>query len=306
MKKQNIDFSKYLKQNSSRHHFIPQFLLTGFVNSEGLLYIYDKQKDKILNKTRSPKSIFFEEERNSIELNESIKSSILEDLFYAEIDNKSSKVIKKYQTEELSKIDFSTDETAQILFFLITLFWRIPKTDYAFNNLMDIAKIKTNGIDPEILRNDPTFKKLNRAFLCKYHIDEIRKFGKKGKINFNLHQNANEVYLIGDYPFLLRKHSGKFSEFNDTDILFAISSKRIYSSTNDNLDTFTPINSLMYNACIINQSIKSVACGNLKTLENSVALYKNLKESVLINSLSDEVFKPWFTHDFLSRENLKK
>jgi hypothetical protein len=292
MDKQNTDFTKYLKQNSVRHHYIPKFLLNGFTNEGGLLFIYDKQKDKILRSARPPRSVFFEEGRNTIELKPSLKSSILEDLLYSEIDNKASKVLKKYQTEDLGKIEFLNDDESQILFFLITLFWRIPKTDYAASNLMDVSIITTEQGDPEILRNDPTYRKFNRAFLFKHHINEIKKFGMKGEKSINLHENEKEIYVIGDYPFLLRKHSGKFSEFNDTDILFAISSRRIYSSTNEKLENFAPINSLMYNACIIEQSVKAVACGNLRTLERAIAYYKKVKEAALIYSLPEEVFRP--------------
>jgi hypothetical protein len=48
-------------KKSSRHHYIPQFLLNAFVNSDDNLYVFDKQKDKILDNPRPPKSIFLKE-----------------------------------------------------------------------------------------------------------------------------------------------------------------------------------------------------------------------------------------------------
>src|SRR4051812_37185254 len=108
-----------LKYKSSRHHYIPQFLINGFTNNKGLLYVYDKQADKLLSKQRPPKAIFFENDRNTVEIKATLKSSVIEDCLYAEIDNKTSKVIKYYQTEELSKIDFQIEDTAILLFFLI-------------------------------------------------------------------------------------------------------------------------------------------------------------------------------------------
>lgn len=290
MNSETLDFSKYLKSLSSRHHYIPQFLINGFVNPEGCLYVYDKQRDKILKKPRPPKSIFFQNHGNTVELDSTTKTSILEDLLYAGIDDKTSKVIKQYQTEELSKIDFKTEDSATLLFFLIALFWRIPKTDYAANDLMERSTITASGIDPEILRNDPTYRKLSRAGLFKHHIDEIKNYGAKGNKWLNIHQNENPIYVIGDYPILFRKQPNKFSEFDDTDILIAISSNRIYSSTIDNLNNFMERNSFRYNACIINQSTKYIACGNLNVLEQSVFFYKKLKETGLIYGLDNEVF----------------
>ena len=286
----NQYFKKFLEKKSSRHHYIPQFLINGFTNENGLLFIYDKQADKILAKQRPPKSIFFETDRNTVEVKDSIKSSIIEDYLYAEIDNKTSKVIKYFQTEKLSEIDFKIEDTATLLFFLISIFWRIPKTDYASEDLMERSIITAEGIDPEILRNDPAYKKLSRAGLFRHHIDEMINFGMKGKKWNNLHQNENPIYVIGDFPFLSRKKTNEFRKFNDTDILFAVSSTRIYSSTKESLNNFAQINSYSYNAAIIHQSLKYIACGDLNVLEQSIKFYKELTRVGLIYS-NERVFK---------------
>lgn len=290
MQKDNLDITKYIKNLSSRHHYIPQFLLNGFVNSDKLLYIYDKQKDEILKKPRPPKAVFFENERNTVEIDSLTKTSIIEDLIYKQIDNKTSEIIKQYQTEKLSNIIFKTEDAATVLFFLITLFWRIPKTDYAANDVMDMINIVANGIDPEVLRNDPTYRKLNRTNISIHHIDELINFGTKGKKWVNIHQNENDIYVIGDFPILFKNLSEKFKKFNDSDIFIALSSKRIYSSTNSSLTNFSVENSLTYNACIINQSTKYIASGNLNLLERSVIFYNKIKEMGNINSLVEKVF----------------
>lgn len=279
-----------LKKKSSRHHYIPQFLINGFADDNGLLYIYDKQADKILSKQRPPKSIFFETDRNTVEIKDDVKSSFLEDYLYAEIDNQTSKIIKHYQTEELHKIDFQVEDTAILLFFLISLFWRIPKADYAAEDLMRRSIITTNSIDPEIIRNDPTYRKISRAGLFKHHIDEMRNFGMKGIKWSNIHQNEDPVYVIGDFPFLSRVQTNEFRKFNDTDILFAVSSRRIYSSTNYTLNNFSSRNSFGYNAAIIHQSLKYIASADLQVLINSIKLYKELKRLGIIYS-NEQVFK---------------
>jgi hypothetical protein len=175
------------------------------------------------------------------------------------MDNKTSKVIKYFQTEELSKIDFKTEDTAILIFFLITLFWRIPKNDYATDDILNRSTINAKGIDPEVLRSDPTYRKLNRANLFMHTIEEMKNFGKKGNRWSNIHQNENSLYVIGDFPFLFKEQPNTFRSFNDTDILFAVSSKRIYSSTHENLKNFATINSFTYNASIIHP-IRKVCC----------------------------------------------
>ena len=86
-----------MKSNSNRHHYIPKFLINGFKNSVGTLYVYDKQKDEIKRKPRSPKSLFFEEGRNTVHVKDDLYSSIIEDKIYQDHDDISSKVIRKLQ-----------------------------------------------------------------------------------------------------------------------------------------------------------------------------------------------------------------
>ena len=281
----------FLKNYSVRHHYIPKFLSSGFTNADGLLFIYDKNKDRILSTPKPPKSIFFEHERNTLEVTSESKSSFIEDFLYSDIDNRASKVIQYYRTAEMAKIDFSTDDSATFLFFLICLFWRIPKTDYAASDLIERAEISATGIDPEILRRDPTFQKLSRAGLFKHHIDEMLRDRKVRNKYLNIYNWGQPVFVIGDYPILFKKQPKKFSEFDDTDFLIAISSNRIFSSTLEPLQKFGFQNSLRYNACVIDQSIRYIAAGDLKVLEQSVWFYKRLMEKGLIYSLSEVTFK---------------
>ncbi len=278
------DLKRYFENKSWRHHYIPQFLINGFTNSDGKLFVYDKQSDKILTKQLPPKSIFFEKDRNTVDIKEGLQSSIIEDRLFSEMDNNTSKVVNYYQNEELSKIEIQMEHTGILLFLMVNLFWRIPKTDFAFEDLMERSEIVAEGIDPEILRNDPTWRKLQRSGMFKHHIEEIVNFGNKGTKHYNIHQSDEPIFLIGDYPFVLRNKSSKFRDFDDTDILFAISSKRLYSSLKEPLRKFSGNDFYSYNAAIINQSVRYVASGNLDVLENSIKLQKELYKRGLLFS----------------------
>lgn len=287
-----IDIEKFKKATSSRHHYIPRFLIKGFTNTNEQLYIYDKQKNEILKNSRPSKSIFFENDRNTLHLKNEDKTSIIEDYLYKEIDNKTSRVINFYQSESLSKVNFTVEDTATFLFFLISLFWRIPKTDYATNELMERSTITTPpNIDKEDLRKDPVYRKISRAFLYRHHIDEMIISGYKGRKCLNIHELKEPVFLIGDFPILFRKHQNLFSSFNDTDILFALNSNRVYSSTLEPLNNFSANHAFLYNACIIDQSVNYIGCGDLEILKYSIDLYQKLKQNGRIYGLSNEVFK---------------
>ncbi len=272
----NSDLEKYLKKNSSRHHYIPQFLISGFINSEGDVFVYDKQKDVVQNKSRPPKAIFFEWDRNTIILPDKTESSILEDLLFKDIDDIGSEVVKYFQNTNLEEIQFTDENIAQFLFFLICLFWRIPKTDFAVNQLVKSADIKMKGIDSEILKKSEAFQKAQRSGIIIHTIKEIISNQESFKKFVNIHQIPKDILVIGDNPLLYRKSSLEFSSFGKEDFLMAITSNRIFSSTKDNLDTLTMINAVAYNAAVIHQSVRYICCGNLDVLKKSVDTYKTI------------------------------
>lgn len=180
-----MDNNEIPQKNSTRHHYIPQFLINGFAHEKGL-YVYDKQRDIILKNKRPSKSIFFENDRNTMDLPANKATTIIEDLFYREIDNNFSKVIIRYQNVDLKEIKYTYEETSAILFFKISLFWRIPRTDKTAEDVIDRAEIITGGEKAKELKLNSGYRKLLRSGLFQHHIQEITKNGIKGEglLNF--------------------------------------------------------------------------------------------------------------------------
>lgn len=282
------DFSNGKK--NSRHHYIPKFLLKGFTNSEGKLFVFDKQKNRILNKPQPPKSIFYEVDRNTIEISDNQFSSIIEDILYSQKDSKSSEFVRYFQNEDIERVNFTEENTSMFFLFLIHLFWRIPKTDVAFKRLWKQSEILSTDIDPKLIRNDPAFKKLHRAGLFKHHVDEMMKSRNNLRKLYNIHQSPVDEYVIGDYPILFRKTPKLFSEFGKSDFIVAISSRRLYSSTIESYRTNTET-ALVYNAAIINQSTRYVACSDCRQLLKSVEFYNELKRTGLNFTLTAKAFE---------------
>ncbi len=288
---EGIDRDAIYGMNSSRHHYIPQFLLKGFTNDQGLFYVYDKQKDKILSKPMSTKAVFFEKDRNTIELEPGKYSALIEEVLFKKIDNDLGRIVKHFQNMNLDTEELKDEEMGQFLLFLITLFWRLPRTDYAFNDLIDRARIMSEGIDSEIIRNDPTMRKMQRAGLFMHQIEEMIRDGLKGRRMVQIFQMKQEVFMIGDFPMLYRRTPRLFSEFDEIDYLIAISSKRIYSSATERFENFSVDQSIIYNAAVIDQSVNYVASCNLPLLEQSVKLSKQLKAAGLLYNSIERLFK---------------
>lgn len=280
---------KILSSKSTRHHYIPQFLIEGFTNNEGLVYVYDKQRNVILKKPLAPKSIFFERNRNTVEILEGTNSSFLEDI-YSKIDTKASRIIKCFQNEDITKIDITQEQAANFLFFLMTLFWRIPFTDFAAQDVWERSEIISPLIDSEIIRKDPFYQKMERAKLFKHTIDQMSQFGKKGRISINIHEFSDDLFVLSDNPIVFQRTPLQFKEFNDIDFLFAVNSRRVYSSTEKKVTNINHLDALHFNMMSIHQSVRYAACSDIKLLIESVKLFKAF-ESYSYENLIGEWFK---------------
>ncbi|MFK7775178.1 MAG: DUF4238 domain-containing protein, partial [Saprospiraceae bacterium] len=54
---------------SWRHHYLPKFYIKNFFKEEKEIWVFDKNDNQIKKRTKSPKTIFFEKDRNILELN---------------------------------------------------------------------------------------------------------------------------------------------------------------------------------------------------------------------------------------------
>jgi len=258
---------KFLNEKeSSRHHYIPELLIKGFTNSENKIYIYDKIKDRIEKNPRSPKSIFFETDRNTVNVTSNIDSSFIEEHLYSPIDSKIGPVIEYFKKTRLNDLQFELENIAKLELFIITLFWRIPYSDPLVESLMNQMNI-----------SDSTIRKIKRSMLAKYIIDELSKsdFHDK-KDNVNIREFANNELILGDNPIVFSKNISKLEDLGNTDYVFAISSNRIYCKTKEQMSR---LDAFFYNAAIIDQSVRYVCSSNINTLNLSMITYNELKRT---------------------------
>lgn len=277
---------------SSRHHYIPKFLINGFSNKDGMIYVYDKKNDRILNKLRSPKSVFFEDNRNTVHIKDDIYSSIIEDVIFQDHDNRSSKVIRSLQYDSIEDNDLlNINNQAIFQFFLINLFWRVPYSDIAFEKLFSDANISSLSINSEIFRNDETYKKFERTGLF---LQTLNKMGVnlKSKDYFaKISEFAEDLFIIGDSPTVYEKIPSRFADLADMDFLFAVSSKRICVFTVEEFGSFTTRDIYDYNALVIDQSRLYVCSSSKELLENSIRYYKELKSKDLVSYARFKLFR---------------
>jgi len=284
---------------STRHHYIPAFYSKGFTNSSGFFYVYDKQMDEIIRKERSPKSIFFENDRNTMVLDK--ETSILEDHFFKELDNRLKVAIENLREKPNSVELLSNDNSADVDLFVLNLFWRIPKTDYAFDKYIREAKIvftDKNGnqvLDEameERLKNDEGYKKFQRAFLpfkfLKSYLDSAE---KKSRKYVQLFEKPDKWFLIGDYPMVFSKTPSTGDDLFETDYYLPISSNRLYYTAHTERELKFEYDMVgRLNVTIIDQSYRYVCGPDFDYLKKCVDYYKALKEHSLLFNARQKVF----------------
>jgi len=280
-----------MRAKSSRHHYIPQYVINGFKNHDEQLFVYDKLKDIILPRSRSSKSIFWERHRNTIQFNELENSSIIEDEIFNRMDNSLSQLIMKLQLNKNDDNLLSIENLGQFQFFIINLFWRIPLTDYAFEDLIERLVLPPTAPSEKPILKDEAFRKFQRAGIFRHTISEIQKT-EPPRRNFcvNFSEFKEDLFILGDYPILFVSTPRKFVELNYLDYMFPVSSKRIFIHTMDEYENFTKKLAFDFNALIIDQSKKYIVSGNRQLLENSIAYYRKLKDHGLLFGLKEKLF----------------
>jgi hypothetical protein len=126
---------------SRRHHYLPRFYIKGFVDSGGKLYAYNKTTSAI--KSKSPKQVYFEWNRNLVEV-EGQENDFIEKLYgngetsFAELYNKM-----------IYEMDFSMFNKLSLVLFMQMLYNRNPKMDskiveylLKFENKQTILRVK--------------------------------------------------------------------------------------------------------------------------------------------------------------------
>lgn len=274
---------------SSRHHYLPKFLIKGFVNNDEEVFVYDKTKQKILGKTFPPKSIFWEKDRNTLEFDTG-KSSIIEEDTYAKIDNIGNEAVSFLKTVDLSKSEISIEYIYKLQIFILNLFWRIPSTDNLFDVIFEIIN---SNIPPEIKQRD-SIKKHQRTYMFIHTLKRTIENLKNGKYRYKLIEFGSDKFVLSDSPTLYKRSPNNFDDLDNSSFIFPISSTRGFIQINEaeleNNESILEKYSFWYNAVAIEQSTRFTVSPNIDILKKSIELYNHLKENERFNEMKDLLF----------------
>src|SRR5574344_618470 len=282
---------------SKRHHYIPQFLIKNFTDDDGLLYVYNKQEDRIIGKKQSPKSIFFENDRNTVTFAEKFDLDNLEQL-YSALDGRLAIDVRNV----LKNKTVSPEELVSIALLAIMLKWRTPSSDKEFNILKEDITKEDLSIDIRLkdsaesssqeeishILNSDIFKETKRILLS---ILPLLNEDKLLDIHNNSFIYTNELFpgLIGDNPIIERCN---LNYRNIENFIFPLGRYETFIYNKRDSDKgLNAFFNIQKDLAIIHLSEKYVACKSKSQLEKIVQMYNIVKQENKVNSIIPNLFK---------------
>lgn len=268
---------------SSRHHYIPKFMIKNFCDSDGLLYVYNKEKKKILDKRLAPKSIFFENNRNTT-LIEGLEVDQIESL-YSLLDNIIS---PDYNRILKDKSELNPETLTSLIILTYLLRWRVPNSDSNFNFIKndltseDLSyniqiKDKNLNIDYDainFIENSEIFIEIKRILLA---ISPLLNIKHLSGIYNNCFIMENNYFpsLIGDCAVIYEQE--KFNVLDNFVLPLSSYETFIYKKeTTKNVRSFKFY--IQRDLNIFHSSSKYVGCKSLRHLQNIVEMHNRFEK----------------------------
>lgn len=283
---------------SKKHHYIPRYYINAFADANKEFFIYDKEKDIIRKNKNTSGGVFFEMHRNSLHLGEDEYLPIFEE-FYCFVDNNFPVVLTLLQSDikELPQADAGA-LMACMNIFILDLFLRNKNNDKFIDLLFERSEVQFGNLEAkssDYLKNVPGIKQLFRAKLLEKYIGEFPKLAPKNITRMRVITFPDEQICIGDNPMLILNVDGTPEALFQSPLILPISNKKLYLRNVQRTKPLRYEDTILFNAWIIDQSSKLIACSNKKTLEDSIEAFHYIKrqdicDSILIGLFYDNNF----------------
>jgi hypothetical protein len=285
---------------SKRHHYLPEVYLKGFTGEDGKLSVYDIQKKALRKGRYSPKQVYYEWNRNTLEINH-LRTDFLEGL-YKNIDQTVTPVLKKIQGSLLSA-DLNPYDYLNLIFFQGVTYWRIPSTDDEIVNHVRTASkndlfikffdtITNEEVPDEIYHRLISEKAFIESYRIPKAIFDYLRSNKEflldtWKITYS--KGPPSLHLIGDNPILTLVDS--VNNIYETESIFPISSsKSLWHLYSGFPKLIPPEATVTIDQLIFLQSERYVCGPNPEYLKAVADLCQKPYNDNMINYLKHEIF----------------
>ncbi len=286
---------------TKRHHYIPEFYIKGFLNSNNKVFVFDKLEQNFKPNEFSPKQIFFEWHRNTVKIN-GVNDDFIEKL-YGFWDNLISKTYEKIINQK-GKLISEPMDYFHLIVFVSLIHWRIPFQDEDIIELLNnsskeelsfkIYNKKTNEeANPEFYDNVKKregFKEIYR--LSKPVIDYLTLDIKNRLNNWKIYFAGSgvQLHILGDNPAVF-KNEPKINIL-ETELIFPLSKGKFICHTNGkSLEQIRPETRVSIDIMIFLQAERYVIGPDKDYLNTIKMLAGNYNNKTRIDSLRNDIFK---------------
>lgn len=223
--------------NSSKHHYLPEFYLKGFIDSNGQFSVFDYKKGHVKKGKYAPSTHFFEKNRNTIEFEG--KKSDFPEQSYSNKDNRYSKLFQAIQNSKgIPQLD--TIQMLTLQEFVSNIFWRIPKNDHLFNAEFTSNPLftkafkfrdKTTGeeVNNEITEKIKSSEAFKKAFRVAASDLTFMAHNSDDLNNWRISYSGGDFHLCSDNPLILRDENVK--DIFKTEFIFPLTKNHLLIRT---------------------------------------------------------------------------
>lgn len=288
-------------QTSKRHHYIPQFIIKQFADSDGMLYLYDKETRRFAKRKQSTKSVFFEMNRNTADIG-GFPSDNMEKL-YADIDARFSKDLNEILTNDT----ISVESLSSILMMISLIKWRVPSQDIQFEKYDAERQLEDLPINIKVVNNDTS-----ESTDALQHLINSELFSKTKRFIFPLlpfyegqniseekilrvytssyvNSNHNIKSILGDVP-LIEDSTSNIDNFGN--FIFPLSTTHTFICSDSCNKKIKGIEFyLIKDLAIFHQSTRYVVCKDKEYLQHVIDAYNETLQRGKAQFLNEYVFK---------------
>ena len=292
--------------NSINHHYIPKFYLKGFTDLTGKLQVFDKTHNKFKKNKQTPKTIFFEKNRNTIKF-KGIQTDKIEKL-YANLESGFGQLFDLIRNG-ISEEEIISEQGIYLLkLFIAIQFWRLPTFDsFAKNYIKNIdlskfnERMTVNNIPigekeniQNLINNDKGFRHYFRSFILPLLVFDTKVREHDYKC-WKLHTVSNKFsnwdnILTCDKPFIVENISEIFGF--KSKLIFPLSKTQFisYSPKPINCSDLPPIFSSKLSIAMYAQSQRYLVGANRNYMQQIIDIYYESYDKIDITKLQKEIF----------------
>jgi hypothetical protein len=291
---------------STNHHYIPQLYLNGFTSSNGRMQVYNKLFSKFEADKHTPRTMFFEKDKNTIIFN-GVKTDKIEQ-WYGTLENGFGELFNSVRSGLNNKALISKEGLYLIKVYISIQFWRLPLTDNLAEYYIDNVDLKRfgeritiNGVPigevneiRELLKTDNGFRHYFRCFILPLLTFDTNvnnnEFDNWKVYDVSADSSQWDNFLCSDNPLIV-ENIEQIYQFK-TKLIMPLSKNKLLihspnKSTNSGLE---PLFSTKLAMLTFAQSRKYVAGANRSFMEEIIDIYNRVYGIEKIQKLRDEVF----------------